>query len=121
MDANPEPIITWKNAVGDSQLATRTRTYRRLGSRDKLWFAVRLREFNLWLNHPLEIMTNKDSRHAKLLQDIKEAVGENNFEAWMRKPIPSLHGRIPLEVMEEPGGLDALERLIIAINYGVPL
>jgi hypothetical protein len=42
-------------------------------------------------------MTNKDSRHAKLLQDIKEAVGENNFEAWMRKPIPSLHGRIPLE------------------------
>lgn len=66
-------------------------------------------------------MSTLDPRRDKLLRDIKEAVGENNFEIWMRKPIPSLGGRIPLKVLEEPGGLDELERLVIAINYGIPL
>lgn len=55
-----------------------------------------------------------------LVQSIKDAVGESEFESWMQKPNPSLNGKTPWEVLNSPRGPELIEGLVSAINYGLP-
>lgn len=46
-------------------------------------------------------------------------LSESWLRSWMKKPAPALGGRVPIEVLMAPGGLDALLDVIGRIAYGV--
>jgi hypothetical protein len=52
----------------------------------------------------------------KLIESIREAIGEADYEEWMEKPIPTLGGRTPLQVLNSPGGIEEIKSLLIMIN-----
>lgn len=53
------------------------------------------------------------ARHALQL-----GLNEARSRAWLRKPAFGLGGKLPMELLEEPGGLELLEELVGRIAYG---
>ena len=48
-----------------------------------------------------------------IVDAVSRAVGENNAAEWLRRPVPALDGKSPVEVLNMSNGEKALKALIM--------
>lgn len=56
----------------------------------------------------------------QLIEQIKDVIGRDQYEKWMNKKIISLGDKTPLEVLETPDGKMKINRILNAIEHGIP-
>jgi putative toxin-antitoxin system antitoxin component (TIGR02293 family) len=67
---------------------------------------------------PLEVQ-----REEKLRRIWRELLGlftPENAVSWLKRPLPALENRPPVEVMAEDGGLDRVLEVIGRMSWGIP-
>ncbi len=54
-----------------------------------------------------------------LYQKAEEVFGDiSSFNRWLRKPAHGLGGKVPLKLMQTPGGIDLIYNELVQIEYG---
>jgi uncharacterized protein (DUF2384 family) len=65
-------------------------------------------------------MKNIETEYPDLIKKIKQTVGNEKYSQWMQTPLALLSGKTPLEILQTPAGVEEIERILIAINFGIP-
>ena len=67
---------------------------------------------------PLEIQREEKLR--RIWRELITLFTPENAVSWLRRPIPVLDNRPPVEVMAEDGGLDRVLEVIGRMSWGIP-
>jgi putative toxin-antitoxin system antitoxin component (TIGR02293 family) len=83
------------------------------------------RTLERWRNAPGGMPLNREqsSRAWVLAKKMVQAIGvlgsQNEAEEWLRRPVPGLSGRRPIELVTTPMGVKLVADHLVRVEYGV--